>query len=67
LQQSPDFGVWHKNLVDSGADFLFVAKSGPTPPPELALIAQRPAAFEVIRDDPAAVLYRIRDGALSPD
>jgi hypothetical protein len=66
-QQQADFEVWADHLKASGADFLFIARSGPSPPPELAFVARQPAAFELIHDDPAAALYRIRDAALSRD
>ena len=67
LREQADFDVWVKNLRASEADFLFVAKSGPNPPLELDFVARRPAAFELVHDDPAAALYRIRDAGLSSD
>ena len=66
-QQDANIKMWADNLKASGAKFLFIAKSGPTRPPELAFVARQPAAFELFRDDPTAALYRIRDAALSPD
>jgi hypothetical protein len=65
-QRGADAETWRSNLAASGADYLFVGKSGPTPPPELAFIAQRPAAFEKLHEDDASVVYRVRDaGALA--
>ncbi len=64
-RQGADARTWRANLVASGADYLFVGKSGATPPPELAFIAERPEPFELLHDNPAAAVYRIRDaGAL---
>ena len=66
-QQGSDAKTWRDNLRTTGADYLFVAKSGQNPPPELSFIADRPAAFELLHEDPAAALYRIRDAKLLAD
>ena len=66
-QQDADAKTWRGNLRATGADYLFVAKSGENPPPELSFVADRPAAFELLHDGPAAALYRIRDATLLAD
>jgi len=66
-QVEADAKTWRANVVDAGANVVFIAKNTKNPPPELAFIAQRPAAFELIHDGPAAAVYRIRDAALLAD
>ncbi|MDQ3439324.1 MAG: hypothetical protein M3478_03130 [Planctomycetota bacterium] len=66
-QHAADARTWRDNLVATGADYLFVAKDGEIQPPELSFIAERSAAFELLHDDPAAALYRIRDPSLLAD
>jgi hypothetical protein len=66
-QAGADARTWRANLVMSKADALVIAKSPENPPPELAFIAQKPAAFELLHDDPAAAVYRIRDTGLLGD
>lgn len=66
-QQGADASTWRANLVASGADYLFIGKAGKTPPPELAFIARRPEPFELLHDNPAAAIYRIRDARALAD
>jgi hypothetical protein len=51
-QVEADAKTWRANVVDAGANVVFIAKNTKNPPPELAFIAQRPAAFELIHDVP---------------
>ncbi len=65
-QQGSDAKTWRENLTASGADYLFIGKPGITPPPEMTFIADRPEAFELLHDDAATAIYRVRDpGALA--
>ncbi len=65
-QQGGDAKTWRANLAGSGADYLFIGKSGTTPPPELTFVADRPGPFELLHDDAASAIYRIRNpGALA--
>jgi hypothetical protein len=66
-QAGADGATWRANLVAAGANAVFIAKNATNPPPELAFIAQHPAAFELIHDGPAAAVYRVRDAALLAD
>jgi hypothetical protein len=67
VQAEADAKTWRGNLVAAGANALFIAKDTKNPPPELAFIAQRQAAFELVHDTSAAAVYRIRDAALLAD
>jgi hypothetical protein len=54
-----DRETWLENLSETGAEFLFVAKAGEAPAPELRFAGSDPSQFVKMFDNEAATIYRV--------
>jgi hypothetical protein len=61
MVQDTDADGWLAKLKASGATLLFVQRNGPVAsPPEIEIIRAHPGRFEMVFENPAAMVYRLK-------
>jgi hypothetical protein len=60
LCEKPDHDIWLRRLLDSRADYLFIARGqAVTDPPELGFTTDDPQHFTQVYSDDGAVIYQV--------
>lgn len=60
FQANPDEGAWLTRLQQSGARYFFLAQTQSVQPPETEFIARHSERFELLFQNEASAVYRIR-------